>query len=222
MFFKTRLGSGKSSRVVLLDDRIRGPEFEEKLLRARDAQFVGGHFGMETLERIRGDAFTFTILRDPGERLRSIYGHLRTRTDGNPLGDKVRTMSLIDFFESNDPDILQWSDNVMARMLAFGHAWNSAAGTSAEELSKRAISRATTLDHVAFLEKLDDDIAPVAAVAGLNYKGTLSRENVTAIKAPSPPPAEAVQPMTPQERELAKKRIAADLAVYDTLRERTV
>lgn len=72
-YFKSRFGSGSSGRVVLLDDLDRGEDWEARLARARAARFVGGHFGRETLDAIRGDAFVFTFLREPVARIRSFY-----------------------------------------------------------------------------------------------------------------------------------------------------
>lgn len=220
MLFKAQLGSGSSRHVVILDDRLPKSELDDRIRRARDAQFVGGHFGIETLERIRGDAFTFTVLRDPFDRLRSIYGHLSTRTDVLPVGDKVHAMSLDDFLASEDEDVLQWTDNVMARMLAFAHRRENIAAWEPHALGKRAIENAAALDRILFLETLDAGIAPIAKLAGLRYGGALPRENITALKASAPPPPQAIERMASSARKLATPRISADMAVYSALRER--
>jgi hypothetical protein len=218
MLFKSRIGSARSGRTVTIDDRAPRAELDQLVARARDAQFVGGHFGMETLERVRGDAFVFTVLRDPYDRLRSIYGHLATRADVRPVGDRVQGMSLADFVASQDPLILQWSDNVMARMLVARHDRESVAGLSTGELARRAIANARVFDHIAFLGTLDRDIATVATAAGVRYDGKLGRENTTMAKAAVPPPRAALERLSAEERALAAPRVAADIELYERLR----
>jgi hypothetical protein len=45
LIFKRTIGSSRSRRVVLIDDRIDAPVYEDKVKRALlGAQFMGGHF----------------------------------------------------------------------------------------------------------------------------------------------------------------------------------
>jgi hypothetical protein len=74
-FVKAHVGSQGSGRTCLLFDSASPEEREKKIVVARrEATYVAGHFGWQTLERIRrpGD-FVFTFLRDPLDRLRSIH-----------------------------------------------------------------------------------------------------------------------------------------------------
>jgi hypothetical protein len=101
LIFERTIGSSRSGRTVLIDDRIDTPEYAAKVARARTARFVGGHFGFETLEKVRGDdAITFTVLRDPFDRIRSTHGHFHTRAKGNPLGHEVPAMTIEDYLAS--------------------------------------------------------------------------------------------------------------------------
>ena len=190
LLFKSYYGSARSARAVAINDRERGPVFHEKVMRARDALFVGGHFGFETLEKIRGDAFVFTMLRDPYDRLRSTYGHLRTRTKGNPMHDRVLEMSLGEFLLSQEKDILHWTDNVMARMLAARFDRSSVSGMDCEQMATLAIAHLDHFDHISFVDSFDSDLARIAAVAGIPCPKKISRENVTIEKAGTTPPQE--------------------------------
>jgi len=215
--FKCYYGSGRSKRVVFISDREQGVAYDDKVMRARNALFVSGHFGIETLEKIRGDAFVFTMLRDPYERLRSIYGHLRTRTNRNPMQGLVLNMELVDFLRSQDPAILHWTDNVMARMLATSFDRSSVVGLDRGELARLAIAHLNCFDHIGFVDSYLD-LAPILGAAGLRYQRTTTRENATIDKAGIRPPEEALAPLGASARELALPLVAADLAVYSDAR----
>ena len=205
MLFKSRYGSSRSGKVVLIDDGERGYQYSESLKRAKDAQFVGGHFGFDTLEKIRGDAFVFTILRDPFERLRSISGHIRTRRTGN-VAERGLNMSLHELLASRDDCILHYTDNVMARMLAASHDRRSVKDLDENILAEKAIENLKHFDHVGFFEDLDDDLKFVASVAGVRF--TQQWENRTVAKAELKPPFDATS------RQIARSRLHADLNVF--------
>lgn len=218
LLFKCYYGSGRSKRLVAINDRERGPSYREKIMRARDALFVHGHFGFETLEKIRDDAFVFTVLRDPYERLRSTYGHLRTRTKGNPMKERVLEMPLVEFLTSREGDILQWTDNVMARMLAARFDLSSVDGLDRGKLAEIAISHLKTFDHVGFVDTFGFNLARIAAVAGIPFPRKTIRENVTIEKAGIIPPQQSVAPFDAAARQLALPRVEADLALYAAAR----
>jgi hypothetical protein len=214
LLFKCYYGSGRSKRLAAINDRERGPHYLEKIMRARDALFVHGHFGFETLEQIRDEAFVFTVLRDPFERLRSTYGHLRTRTKGNPLKERVLEMALGEFLASREEDILQWTDNVMARMLAARFDLASAYGMERGKLAELAISHLKTFDYVGFVDTFGSNLSRIAAIAGLPVPKTTIRENVTIKKAGITPTQQSVAPFDAAARQLALPRVEADLALY--------
>jgi hypothetical protein len=214
LLFKCYFGSGRSKRVVGINDRKRGSCYQKGIMCAHDALFVHGHFGFETLEKIRGDAFVFTMLRDPFDRLRSTYGHLRTRTNGNPMQDRVLEMSLAEFLSSQEGEILHWTDNVMARMLAARFDRSSVNGMDREELGNLAIAHLGHFDYIAFVDSFDFDLARIAAGAGVPFPKRISRENITVEKAGISPPLESVAPLDEPARQLALPLVEADLAVY--------
>lgn len=117
-----------------------------------------GISGFETPVAVRGDALTFTVLRDPFDRIRSTYGHFHTRKKGNPLGHKVPRMSLEDYLKSNDPEILQWTDNVIARQLARSHDRDRVLGLPLDTMVEQAIAHINQIDVVAFVDQLPRDM----------------------------------------------------------------
>lgn len=216
MLFKSQLGSGRSKHVFLFDETGDPAAYHDQIERARDARFVGGHFGFDTLEKIRGDAWVFTILRDPFERLRSNYGHLRTRVKTKSSRMRHTNMDLEDFLLSDEPHILHHTDNVMARMLAMSTRRDAVHGLDAAALSRLAISNLAAFDHVGLSDALDLSLFAAAKAAGI--RSTSHRENATAEKAEINPPPEAVKPFDPAIRALAIPRVTADFAVYDHVR----
>lgn len=218
--FKRTIGSSRSGRVILIDDRIDAPVYEDKVKRARVARFVGGHFGFETLNAVRGDALTFTVLRDPFDRLRSTYGHFHTRKKGNPLGHKVPHMTLEEYLKSEDPEILQWTDNVMARQLACSHDRERVVGLPLDAMIEQAIAHIDQIDVIAFLDQLPEDMARVTQEAGIRFDGLMPQENVTSRKSSGKAPTAAIAPLDDNQKRLALERIRGDLAVYDYARRK--
>lgn len=212
MLFKSQYGSGRSKHVVIINDFAK--DYSERLRRAKDALFVGGHFGFETLEKIRGDAYVLTVLRDPFERLRSIYGHLRTRSSRASawIGD----MSLEDFVANEDARVLHHTDNVMARMLAASHDRRRVAGWDHALLAQAALQNLKTFDHVGFCDALDESLRLVADVAGIRFSHQF--ENATADKAEVRPPRDAIAPFVATLRPMALPRLRADLTVFNAAR----
>lgn len=213
---KSYLGNGKSDKVVLVDDTAGPAIRREQIARARDAMFVGGHFGFETLESIRRDAFVFTVLRDPYDRLKSVHRFLTTLPKRNPLPEELRNLRADAFFASREPCILQWTDNVIARSLAL--SWNRARTLPIhpDELAAKAIRNLSAFDFIADTRSLQDDMASLATKTGIPTFSRLGWHNVTMMPAPRSPgsPARSLSSDT-HLRALAQPLIRADLAVYN-------
>ena len=215
LVFKRTVGSSHSGRTILIDDRIDRESYDEKIAQARAARFVGGHFGFETLEEVRGtDAITFTVLRDPFDRVRSTFGHFHTRARGNPLGHKLPTMTIEDYLASEGPEISQWTDNVIARQLARSHDRGRVAGMGLEEMVETAKAHLDQIDVVAFLDELPEAIARVTAAAKVPFDGQMPRENVTRRRSAKPAPKAALASLDEALRRLAYERVRGDLAVF--------
>lgn len=186
-FFYHRLGHPKYGGSVVL-----GANPSEAALRqARRAKFVTGHFGWDVLEAVRGDAFAFTVLRDPFARIWSEYRFARFLKPGkkhHALGERrIGNMSFEEFCTSSDPDILSCTDNVMTRMLG--------ASQAARNLER--------LDVVLFVDSLDEGMRSIAKRLGLPPPISRRRHNEglggAALNA---------------DREIARPRVNLDYLLY--------
>jgi len=168
--FKHHLGSAWSGRAVGLN-AAAGID-ERRLARARRAAFVFGHFGWRTLEAVRGDAFAFTVLREPAERILSLYRFARRRelppgSGFEPLMEAARSADFAGFCLSDDPRVRPFIENTQARTLAAGYLPEECGFDDGEAILAQARTHVQALDFVALTETLDEDFATLARQAGL-------------------------------------------------------
>ena len=88
--FKTNIGGGRSGRIAQCDSLSFAKLDAKALERSRRARFVSGHFGWTALSAAGADAFRFTVLREPFDRLVSLYKFSRTKQHSdNPIFSAV-------------------------------------------------------------------------------------------------------------------------------------
>lgn len=170
-FFQTRLGGTWRAQAVMLDDR--SPTARVAL--ARGARYAGGHFGARLLDRIRGDALAFTVLRDPLDRMLSAWRFAQTV----PAGAALQIYgSLEAALVSGDPAVRQSFDNVIARQLAVAFDLDLASDVPRDEWTGRAAETLARLDRVIALPELEAAFPSLCVEIGVAH-APLPRENVT-------------------------------------------
>lgn len=222
-YFKEYVGSKRSGRVVRYDD-FRKQDPVLFALHARKARFVMGHMPWSAFEHCRSaDTFSFTVLRDPYQRLRSLYQFIVNLPDSyerEPEVDEMRRMSLEDFLSSKDPAIRKYTDNYLARQFAGSLDILPETQEDKRELARRAIENLESIDLVGFNDDLDSTFMRVAEVAGLPEPPPGRRVNVTSSLAISDEAKRAIsKDFSPEMRELAKPLVDADLIVYQHFRK---
>jgi hypothetical protein len=155
--------------------------------------FVSGHFGIEFAKPLMTDRYCFTFLRDPIERLISLYTFCSTRSsDDTPLYYAARRNSLDGFLR------LGFSDDEHLRSALWNHqVWQLAYGRGAEQAGKKqvmiadiepddllqtAIGNLSLFDHVGLVETFDTDIAAIFSNLGKPNE-TIRNANVSKDKA---------------------------------------
>jgi len=124
--FKSNFGGKRTKRSVLLDSVVGNTSEASVIEDAKKAQYVAGHFGWNTLERVRQGAVTFTILREPFDRLRALYAFARKpRRIAHPafakLAETATRTSFEEFCLSDEPGVRAMTDNAMTRTLAYDY-----------------------------------------------------------------------------------------------------
>jgi len=185
---------------------------------------VMGHMPWSAFELCRDErTYAFTILRDPYDRLRSLYHFIVNLPPDYPREDAVNEMqhlSLHEFLSSRDPRVRTHTDNFLTRQ--FAGALDVLPKTQVERfrLAEVAIRNLSTLDLIGFNDDLDAAFAKVAHVAGLPPPPRGRRVNVTAdLVVDGQDRTAASRALDDEARELARPLVEADLLVYEHFRK---
>lgn len=209
--FITLLGHPRTGRTAFVDDR--SPEARLKL--ARGARYVGGHFGGAMLDRVGRDGVSFTFLRDPLDRVISAWRFARTLDRPTALG---ACETLEQALRSDDPEVLESIDNVIARQLAAAYDYRMALDVPRDEWVGRAAATLERLTYVGSVAGLSDDLSRIAALMGVGAPLAAARANRTddpdrrnSGARPAPAPVQR----TPELVALAAPLIELDTKVID-------
>lgn len=217
-YMKEYVGSKGSGQTVRYEDFLE-QDIEVFAEKASHARFVMGHMPWTAFELCRDkDTFSFAVLRDPYDRLRSLYYYIvnlpASYERASEINDMQR-MSLDEFLSSSDPRVRFYTDNYIARQ--FAGSLQDLADTEADRsgMAKTAIRNLSSIDVVGFNDTLNATLAEVAKAAGLPPPPNGRKVNVTSSLATSDKKkAEASRPFNDEMRELAAPLVEADMIVY--------
>jgi hypothetical protein len=181
-YLRACLGSNSSGRSVGINDvPFQESPITERLDAARSAQFVHGHISWDSVSRLdRPDAFTFTFLRSPKGRLRSLYTYLLRRETWRERIEKAGLKSAADIAAWRDPMVLARADNYMVRQFAGSVRDYPVAPEDWPRLLDRAISNLNSLSFIGYQESFDNDFALVLERLNLPRMGNFAIVNPTA------------------------------------------
>ena len=186
----------------------------------RDYAFVSGHFGVDYVDRILDDSYSFTFLREPVGRVVSQYTFLNQtpateRNDRFPLFRIGRQLTLDEFVRSTDDEVTTVVENMQAWQLAHGYDAESRRrfrSLSDDELFARAKANLDRLTYVGFKETFNQDFAAILEDLGLPIPTQWERQNPTAKPV-------SVDTLDPATRVAIESRVAVDSRLYDYARE---
>jgi hypothetical protein len=187
---------------------------------------IWGHYDLPTLQRFGPAHLIFTVLREPRARLLSLYQFwhsvdpARIDPDLSFSVALAHRLSLEAFLASDDPLLVDLTDNVYTRRLSGLYATGAAADplrTAPEAALQKAIRALDTLGFVGVTERLDESLACFAGKLGLAPPGASIRANVTAENFADPSGwfrAVPRAPQTPAVEALLDRRTRLDRALY--------
>jgi len=159
-----------------------------------ELKFISGHFGHDFMKDKKEGRYSFTFLRDPVERLLSLYSFCRSRTT-EEFGMYIlaKQLDVEHFLLAGEG----WSDQhrVGFKETVWNHqTWQLCHGWSRdvndpgratildfseEDLIERAVANLLEFDYVGFAETFDADVAHIVKNLGMAHAGPPPKVNVS-------------------------------------------
>lgn len=219
-YFKEYMGSGGDGGMVRFDDFPQTQDKGSLIAKGRQARYAAGHFSWNTFQQIRcKDTFSFTIMREPYDRLRSLYHYFRsipTNFRGAALVDDVRNMSLAEFLTTDHEWVRFHVDNFVARQFAGSLDVFPMNSSERAAFAGRAITNLSDVSYIGFHDDYERAFADIVRVAGLPVPSASPQINVTAnhlVTATERAAARAA--FDAETRKLAYPLVEADLIIYN-------
>lgn len=147
--------------------------------------FVSGHFGYDWARHLMEGRFSFTFLREPMERVLSMYYFCRNRNPGEfEIYKKAHALGLTEFLDASfdDPWIRKniWNNQVWQLAHGYGHLDDRTINDFSEsELLSRAKENLVKINYVGFVETIEKDGPEIFSDLKIEFPPILPRINKT-------------------------------------------
>ncbi|MFK8049902.1 MAG: sulfotransferase family 2 domain-containing protein [Halioglobus sp.] len=181
-------------------------------------QFVSGHFGYDEVAALLPDAYSFTFLRDPIDRVLSFYQFCMHEEMQRqfPVARAAKDLGLDGFVHSTAPEVSEAMDNLQCWQLARSY-WHEdrqmLARLNDSELLQLAETHLEELSHIGLTETFDLDVKKMLKDLGIQRKLPKGKQFVTT----NPIVRDSLKPSTLATLE---QRVALDTALHDRIRSR--
>jgi hypothetical protein len=147
--------------------------------------FISGHFGYDFAKPFMKERYSFTFLRDPVERIISLYYFCKTR---DPNEFRIYRLTQEYTFEEfltrglSEPEIKACVWNNQTWQLAHGYGNSNGLGISSfseEELFKLAVQHLGEFSYIGFAESFEEDQSRILKDLGISQAEEHSITNVT-------------------------------------------
>jgi hypothetical protein len=160
---------------------------------------VWGHYDVPAIRRLGEGRFTFTLLREPRARIRSLYNYWRGQAaldlgwaGMNQTVLLAQRLPLEEFLQTGDPMVVNYIDNFYVRRLT-GQYVTEAGDPLAQDPNggtQAALREVEAFDFVGLTEDTDGALARLGARLGFDAPARVARVNVTAGEAAPGPEAD--------------------------------
>jgi hypothetical protein len=185
----------------------------------KDIGFISGHIGYHFAKQFMGQRFSFTFLRDPGERILSMYYFCKGQNPNEfEIYKKAHDLDLQHFLEAAqwDPCIRMHIWNNQVWQLAYGYTHldtKSIDDFDEAELLNLAKNHLLEFNFFGFTETFDADAAVILAKLGLPKTKHMPRFNDSPYRS-------SLLTMAPDIRLLIDELTALDRKLYQFALER--
>jgi hypothetical protein len=151
----------------------------------RDISFISGHMGYDFAQHLMSGRYTFTFLRDPAERILSLYYFCKSRNPSEfEIYRKANELSLEDFLVAGktDPCVRMHIWNNQVWQLAHGYSLldsKTIDDFSSTELLQLAVQHLEEFSHVGFTETFDTDLVSILTALFIPLYENCPKANVT-------------------------------------------
>ncbi len=183
---------------------------------------VWGHYDLPALRRLGPHRQVLTLLRDPADRLVSLYRYWRSvapdalgPASENLLPRFAQRLSLLDFLACDDPLLLAATDNFYLRRLTGRYPAHGHLTLGPDDLAD-ALAALASIAGVGITEDMPHSLRRFAALLGLPPPAAIARLNETDTNHRNNPrhhPAPAVA-LTPAIRAALDIRTKLDQVIY--------
>ncbi|MGB7270505.1 MAG: sulfotransferase family 2 domain-containing protein [Albidovulum sp.] len=151
----------------------------------RKKAFVSGHFGHVFASQLMEGRYSFTFLRDPVDRLISMYGYCRSHQDTTSVVfDAAKKLDLYEFLGRADQTEFRemlWNHQVWQLGYGWGadintRPWLTINNFGEDDLLEIAKQNLLRFQYVGFVETFSTDIRKIFADLGVNRIG-IPKEN---------------------------------------------
>jgi hypothetical protein len=181
-------------------------------------KFLSGHFGYDDVAALLPEAYSFTFLRDPVDRVLSFYKFCMHPDMQRQfaVARAARELGLDGFLASKLPEVVEAVDNSQTWQLArsYWQADREALGHySNEELLQLASTHLGQFSHIGLTETFDEDLACIMNDLGIKAAIPQKRQFVTS----EPILRDSLKPAT---LAMLQERVALDYQLLEMVRDK--